>query len=36
MLATSSSSPHTLTLRGWFRLIAVGLVLIVLVGSRGW
>src|SRR3989344_2334223 len=32
MLATSSTPPHTLTLRGWFRLIAVGLVLIVLVG----
>ena len=32
MLASSPSSPHTLTLRGWFRLIAVGLVLIVLVG----
>lgn len=27
-----SSSTHTLTLRSWFRLIAVGLVLVVLVG----
>ncbi len=27
-----SSSTHTLTLRNWFRLIAVGLVLVVLVG----
>ena len=27
-----SSSSHTLTLRSWFRLIAVGLVLVVLVG----
>lgn len=26
------SSSHTLTLRGWFRLLAVGLVLVVLVG----
>lgn len=26
------SAPHALTLRGWFRLLAVGLVLVVLVG----
>lgn len=31
MLAPAPS-PHALTLRGWFRLIAVGLVLVVLVG----